>query len=145
MIKLATVFSGIGAIEHALERMGLEHQIVFACDNGDVDILNKEVSFHIDEVGAELKHLNKVIGEIGLDAEVEDLYKMQLVPLHPLYEYSNANTLRCIFYILSTDSTLPYPHLRQIVVCKFTSVFLLRSNCRPNRRIGLPAVPSYVS
>ncbi len=79
MIKLATVFSGIGAIEHALERMGLEHQIVFACDNGDVDILNKEVAFHIDEVGAELKHLNKVIGEIGLDAEVEDLYKMQLV------------------------------------------------------------------
>ena len=27
-------------------------------------------------------------------------------------QYSNANTLRCIFYILSTDSTLPYPHLR---------------------------------
>lgn len=79
MIKLATVFSGIGAIEHALERMGIEHKIVFACDNGDVDILNKEVAFHIDEVGAELKHLDKVIGEIGLDAEVEDLYKMQLV------------------------------------------------------------------
>lgn len=79
MLKLATVFSGIGAIEHALVRMGINHEIVFACDNGDVDILNKEVAFHIDEVGAELKHLNKVIGEIGLDAEVEDLYKMQLV------------------------------------------------------------------
>ena len=26
MIKLATVFSGIGAIEHALDRMGLQHQ-----------------------------------------------------------------------------------------------------------------------
>ena len=37
MIKLATVFSGIGAIEHALDRMQLEHEIVFACDNGDVD------------------------------------------------------------------------------------------------------------
>lgn len=36
MIKLATVFSGIGAIEHALDRMQLEHEIVFACDNGDV-------------------------------------------------------------------------------------------------------------
>ena len=32
-LKLATVFSGIGAIEHALERMGIEHEIVFACDN----------------------------------------------------------------------------------------------------------------
>ena len=38
MIKLATVFSGIGAIEHALDRMQLEHEIVFACDNGDVEL-----------------------------------------------------------------------------------------------------------
>ena len=29
MIKLATVFSGIGAIEHALNRMGIENTIVF--------------------------------------------------------------------------------------------------------------------
>lgn len=79
MIKLATVFSGIGAIEHALDRMGLQHKIVFACDNGDVDILNKEVAVNIDDVGAELKHLKKAIGTIGLDSEVEDLYKMQLV------------------------------------------------------------------
>ena len=79
MIKLATVFSGIGAIEHALDRMGLQHQIVFACDNGDVDILNKEVPVNIDDVGAELVHLQKTISRIGLDAEVEDLYKMQLV------------------------------------------------------------------
>lgn len=43
MIKLATVFSGIGAIEHALQRMNLEHEIVFACDNGDVEILTKNV------------------------------------------------------------------------------------------------------
>ena len=73
MIKLATVFSGIGAIEHALDRMGLQHQIVFACDNGDVDILNKEVPVNIDDVGAELVHLQKTISRIGLDAEVEDL------------------------------------------------------------------------
>ncbi len=43
MIRLATVFSGIGAIEHALARMGLEHEIVFACDNGDIDILSKQI------------------------------------------------------------------------------------------------------
>lgn len=79
MIKLATVFSGIGAIEHALDRMGLEHKIVFACDNGDVDILNKEIDVNIDDVGTELHHLKKTIHAIGLDGEVEDLYKMQLV------------------------------------------------------------------
>lgn len=38
MIKLGTVFSGIGSIEHALKRMNIEYEIVFACDNGDVDV-----------------------------------------------------------------------------------------------------------
>lgn len=33
--KLATVFSGIGAIEQALMRTHVNHEIVFACDNGD--------------------------------------------------------------------------------------------------------------
>ena len=33
MLKLATVFSGIGAIEHALKRMKIQHEIIFACDN----------------------------------------------------------------------------------------------------------------
>jgi len=33
MLKLATVFSGIGAIEHSLKRMGIKNKIVFACDN----------------------------------------------------------------------------------------------------------------
>jgi DNA (cytosine-5)-methyltransferase 1 len=32
-IRLATAFSGIGAIEHALGRLNLKHEIVFACDN----------------------------------------------------------------------------------------------------------------
>lgn len=35
MIKLATVFSGIGSIEWALKRQKIEHEIVFACDNGE--------------------------------------------------------------------------------------------------------------
>ena len=37
-IRLATVFSGIGAVEFALKRMGLSYEIVFACDNGERDI-----------------------------------------------------------------------------------------------------------
>ncbi len=32
MLRLATVFSGIGAIEHALKRMGVPYELVFACD-----------------------------------------------------------------------------------------------------------------
>lgn len=32
-VRLATMFSGIGSIEHALERLNLKNEIVFACDN----------------------------------------------------------------------------------------------------------------
>jgi len=38
MIKLGTVFSGIGAIEQALKRLHVDHELVFACDNGDIDL-----------------------------------------------------------------------------------------------------------
>ena len=38
MLKLATVFSGIGAIEQALKRLHINHEIIFACDNGEVQI-----------------------------------------------------------------------------------------------------------
>lgn len=38
VLKLGTVFSGIGAIEQALKRLNIQHEIVFACDNGDIDI-----------------------------------------------------------------------------------------------------------
>lgn len=38
MIRLATVFSGIGAIEQSLLRLNVPHIIVFACDNGDVEL-----------------------------------------------------------------------------------------------------------
>jgi DNA (cytosine-5)-methyltransferase 1 len=33
IIRVGTLFSGIGAIEHALERLKLNKEIVFACDN----------------------------------------------------------------------------------------------------------------
>lgn len=35
MIRVATAFSGIGAVEEALRQLGVEHEIVFACDNGE--------------------------------------------------------------------------------------------------------------
>lgn len=35
MLKLGTVFSGIGAVEHALDRLKIPYEIEFACDNGE--------------------------------------------------------------------------------------------------------------
>lgn len=81
MLRLATVFSGIGAVEHALDRMGIDHDIVFACDNGDVEILTKEIGLNIDDIGVELSDLESVIQTINFDDEVEALYKNQLVDM----------------------------------------------------------------
>lgn len=42
-IKLATLFSGIGAIEQTLKKMRVKHEIIFACDNGERELsLSKE-------------------------------------------------------------------------------------------------------
>ena len=78
MIRLATVFSGIGAIEHALYRMGIDSQIVFVCDNGDVSILDKDVGMNIDDIGEELSSLDSTIRDISFANEYDDLYKKQL-------------------------------------------------------------------
>lgn len=43
MLKIGTVFSGIGAIEHALKRMDIPYEIEFACDTGDVDIFSRKM------------------------------------------------------------------------------------------------------
>ena len=59
-LRLATVFSGIGSIEFALKRLGVDHEIVFACDNGERDDLvidyDKEFSTIRDLATIEEKH-----------------------------------------------------------------------------------------
>lgn len=75
MIRLATCFSGIGAIEHALNRMGVDNKIVFACDNGDVDILTKEIPLDISEMEKEFKDLKGIIDNIEEDDYKDELKK----------------------------------------------------------------------
>ena len=96
MIRLATVFSGIGAIEQALKRMQLEHQIVFACDNGDVDILSKDVGMNIDAICSELRFLDNKIKEIFDNNEVQDLYKNQLLGMLNEANTEYQNLVSCI-------------------------------------------------
>lgn len=38
MLKVGTLFSGIGAFEQALQRLNLKHEILFACDNGNINL-----------------------------------------------------------------------------------------------------------
>ena len=80
MIRLGTVFSGIGAIEHALNRMELDSTIVFACDNGDIDILSKKIDVNLDEIKEELDSLKILIGDIDF-IEDDDEYEKQLLDM----------------------------------------------------------------
>lgn len=90
------MFSGIGAIEQALKRMQLEHQIVFACDNGDVDILSKDVGMNIDAICSELRFLDNKIKEIFDNDEVQDLYKNQLLGMLNEANTEYQNLVSCI-------------------------------------------------
>ena len=41
-LRIATVFSGIGSPEFALKRMNIPHEVIFACDNGEIDMLQSD-------------------------------------------------------------------------------------------------------
>ena len=68
MIKLATVFSGIGAVEQALKRMGVAHETVFACDNGermiDIDYDSEMEKVHLlSSVEEKREYIDKLYSE----------------------------------------------------------------------------------
>jgi DNA (cytosine-5)-methyltransferase 1 len=48
-MKLATLFSGIGAIEHALEKSNINYEIVFACDKDKYCKQTYFANYRIDE------------------------------------------------------------------------------------------------
>lgn len=75
MIRLGTVFSGIGAIEQALIRLGLDHIIVFGCDNGDVAL--KLLPKSIQKRYEDLKRANKKNPLIGSEKEELETYVNQ--------------------------------------------------------------------
>lgn len=89
MIRVGTVFSGIGAIEHALERMGIKYKIMFACDNGDVDILSKRVKADVETIQLELKTLESLIDEI--EDKENDFYKKEFLTIKATYNDKTKN------------------------------------------------------
>ena len=69
MIRVATVFSGIGSIEHALDRLEIPHKIVFACDNGDIPVTYDE--------NVELQKIKKMHTKREKKEYVDQLYASQ--------------------------------------------------------------------
>ena len=65
MIRVATVFSGIGAFEYALKKNNIEHTILFACDCGD-----RKVELSEDQI----KHLKSIKDDLVRNNEVDKIY-----------------------------------------------------------------------
>ena len=54
-VRLATVFSGIGAMEFAFKRLRISHEIVFACDNGE-----REIEYDIEKERKKIYSLKSI-------------------------------------------------------------------------------------
>lgn len=52
-LRIATVFSGIGAPEQALKKLKVKNTIVFACDNGEIEIKES-----VDEIKKAIKDMS---------------------------------------------------------------------------------------
>lgn len=114
MIKLATVFSGIGAVEHALNRMDIDAEIVFACDNGDIDIFSKKVNVDMDEIDKELSVLKDLIED--MEFSEDDSYELQLLDMLHLAE-NEYDELKEVLYDLEIENriTIIIDMLKEII------------------------------
>lgn len=124
MIRLATVFSGIGAIEHALDRMSLNYEIVFACDNGDVDVLSKKIDVDIDCIDSELNDLKSLIA--NLNFLKEDDYDKQLQNMLNSVE-NEFNDIKCILDSSNMD-------INQMILEEILLTILGNPNLNNNRK-----------
>lgn len=122
MIKLATVFSGIGAVEHALSRMDINNEIVFACDNGDIDVFSKNIKPNMDEIEDNIKSLKSIIHD---EAQNQDNYVKQLSDMLELTEVN--------FEDIKNDLDSSNIHLRKNEIKKILSNILTTGNLNRSR------------
>lgn len=142
MINLATCFSGIGAIEHAINRMGIDNKIVFACDNGDVNILSKNIPLDIVEIFKEIKNFKSVIMELPqndykfeLQEELlndEKLFRFQILGLDAVDE-RYTEIIISIFYSIKKMSKVKLVRLREYD--KFLKQLIKSKNDKVNQKL----------
>lgn len=126
MIRLGTTFSGIGAVEHALERLNIKHEIVFACDNGGVDIFYKKIEDRFKSINDEIIYLKQHIKKLDLENigsykdtlfrtlyGIEDTFKNIIESTQQLDEALNLK--HTIMQVLA--------HLEKIKIKKFAKYF----------------------
>lgn len=97
MIKLATVFSGIGAVEQALEKDKINYKIIFACDNGErelketkEEILKKTKNYTSDKREEYVNDLyNKLNKPNYMEMSYKENYKINSEDFHQDIRFIN--------------------------------------------------------
>ncbi len=97
MIRLATVFSGIGAVEQALEKDKIDYEIVFACDNGEreleetkEEILEKTKGYTLDKREQYVNDLyNKLSKPNYMEMSYKENYKINDEDFHQDIRFIN--------------------------------------------------------
>ena len=76
-LQIATVFSGIGAFEQALNKMNVDYDIVFACDNGEREIKNSEddIRFFAKKNGYNSEKLNQYVKSLYDSTKKQNMMK----------------------------------------------------------------------
>lgn len=82
MLRVGTLFSGIGAIEQALLKMNIEHEIVFACDNGE-----RELPISRDEIENAIQNISPNESKEYIDNLYNNLKKPNYMEETYLYNY----------------------------------------------------------
>ena len=97
MIKLATVFSGIGSIEWAFKRLNIPHEIVFACDNGEIlidgdeEALRKKI-FSISSLKAKKEYIDSLL----LNNRKRNFVKETYLANYPIKEENFLHDIRFV-------------------------------------------------
>ena len=86
MIKLATVFSGIGAPEEALKQLGEEFEIVFACDNGERELSVDFETIEKETAGLTYEEKLKHINQLYINTKKPNFVKQSYFANHPISE-----------------------------------------------------------
>lgn len=63
-IKIGTVFSGIGAPEQALLKLGIDTKIIFACDNGEIELKKDVKDIKIEIEGLTFQEVNAYVKKL---------------------------------------------------------------------------------
>jgi len=93
-IRLGTTFSGIGSVEHALERLGVKYDIIFACDNGGINIFKKNIVDRYRRIYEEITYLEGTLKSFDTkDVMIDDFENKLQVINHNFNELKNKTEL----------------------------------------------------